>query len=54
MKNGAPGVLREEFEGPWVAWNMVRAVLLTVTLGLLVKATGSRAARVDQPAAPAD
>jgi uncharacterized membrane protein len=43
MKNGDPGALREEFEDPWVAWNVVRAVLLTGALGLLVKATGSRA-----------
>ena len=34
------GTLREEFEDPWVAWNAVRAGLLTVSLGLLVKATG--------------
>lgn len=47
-RGGDPGALREEFEDPWVAWNVVRAVLLTVALGLLVKATGSRAARVDQ------
>ena len=39
--DGDPGALREEFEDPWVAWNVVRAVLLTVSLGLLVKATGS-------------
>ncbi|MET7735062.1 anthrone oxygenase family protein [Streptomyces sp. NPDC005402] len=45
MKNGDPGALREEFEGPWVAWNVVRTVLLTVTLGLLLKAAASRAAR---------
>ncbi|MER6284338.1 DUF1772 domain-containing protein [Streptomyces sviceus] len=46
-RDGDPGALREEFEDPWVAWNVVRAVLLTVTLGLLVKATGSRAAGRD-------
>jgi uncharacterized membrane protein len=46
-RGGDPGALREEFEDPWVAWNAVRAVLLTVTLGLLVKATGSRAAGRD-------
>jgi uncharacterized membrane protein len=44
---GDPGALREEFEDPWVAWNVVRAVLLTVALGLLVKATGSRAVSAD-------
>ena len=43
-RGGDPAALREEFEDPWVAWNVVRAVLLTVTLGFLVKATGSRAA----------
>ncbi|MEU1476008.1 anthrone oxygenase family protein [Streptomyces sp. NPDC005760] len=43
-RDGDPGALREEFEDPWVAWNVVRAVLLTVATGLLVKATGSRAA----------
>ncbi|MFI6442459.1 DUF1772 domain-containing protein [Streptomyces sp. NPDC050759] len=47
MRNGDPGALREEFEDAWVAWNVVRAVLLTVALGLLVKAVGSRAARAD-------
>ncbi|MFJ6387678.1 DUF1772 domain-containing protein [Streptomyces sp. NPDC091972] len=41
--DGDPTALREEFEDPWVAWNVVRAVLLTVATGLLVKATGSRA-----------
>jgi uncharacterized membrane protein len=46
-RDGDPGALRDEFEDPWVAWNVVRALLLTVALGLLVKATGSRAARVD-------
>lgn len=46
MKNGDPGALREEFEDPWVAWNVVRAVLLTVTAGLLVRATGGRVAGV--------
>ncbi|MEU0029957.1 anthrone oxygenase family protein [Streptomyces sp. NPDC006335] len=45
--DGDPGALREEFEDPWVAWNVVRAVLLTVAMGLLVKATGSRATRTD-------
>ena len=45
-KNDSYGALREEFEDPWVAWNVVRTVLLTVALGLLVKATatGGRAA----------
>ena len=45
-RGGDPGALRERFEGPWVAWNVVRAVLLTVALGLLVKATGGRGAGV--------
>ncbi|MET7692437.1 anthrone oxygenase family protein [Streptomyces sp. NPDC005483] len=47
MRNGDPGALRKKFEDPWAAWNAVRAVLLTVTLGLLVKATGSRATPTD-------
>jgi uncharacterized membrane protein len=46
-RTGEPGALREEFEDPWVAWNVVRAVLLTVATGLLVKATGSRATPAD-------
>ncbi|MEU5045957.1 anthrone oxygenase family protein [Streptomyces griseorubiginosus] len=41
---GSYGALREEFEDPWVVWNGVRAGLLTVALGLLVKATGTAAA----------
>ncbi|MGX1369673.1 putative membrane protein [Streptomyces canus] len=35
---GSYGALREEFEDPWVAWNVVRAVLLTVSLGCLTRA----------------
>ncbi|MEU6307813.1 DUF1772 domain-containing protein [Streptomyces chartreusis] len=35
---GAPGALREEFEDPWVAWNVVRAVLSTVAVGCLGRA----------------
>ncbi|MGW4563291.1 anthrone oxygenase family protein [Streptomyces sp. NPDC004561] len=35
---GAPASLREHFEGPWVAWNVVRAVGSTVALGLLTRA----------------
>ena len=46
-RTGGPGALREEFEDPWVAWIVVRAVLLTVATGLLVKATGSRATAAD-------
>jgi uncharacterized membrane protein len=34
-QSGDPGALREEFEDPWVAWNVVRAVLSTVALGCL-------------------
>lgn len=41
-RNGDPGALRDAFEGPRVAWNGVRAVLLTVASGLLVKTTRSR------------
>ncbi|MFJ8631803.1 DUF1772 domain-containing protein [Streptomyces sp. NPDC093568] len=32
---GEPADLREEFEGAWVVWNVVRAVLSTVALGCL-------------------
>ncbi|MFF7752471.1 DUF1772 domain-containing protein [Streptomyces sp. NPDC007971] len=35
---GSPASLREHFEGPWVAWNVVRAVLSTVALGCLTRA----------------
>jgi hypothetical protein len=28
---------REQFEDPWVAWNVVRAVLSTVALGCLAR-----------------
>ncbi|MER6494915.1 DUF1772 domain-containing protein [Streptomyces griseorubiginosus] len=42
--DGSYGALREEFEDPWVVWNGVRAGLLTVALGLLVKATGKAGA----------
>lgn len=37
-ESGDPAALREEFEDPWVAWNVVRAVLSTVALGCLVRA----------------
>lgn len=36
--NDSYGALREEFEDPWVAWNVVRAGLLTVSLGSLTRA----------------
>ncbi|MGW6906594.1 anthrone oxygenase family protein [Streptomyces sp. NPDC054940] len=32
---GDPAALREEFEGPWLAWNALRAVLATVAVGCL-------------------
>ncbi|MFZ3557860.1 DUF1772 domain-containing protein [Streptomyces sp. BH055] len=32
-----PARVREDFEGPWVAWNVVRAVLCTGALGCLVR-----------------
>ncbi|MFF4441943.1 DUF1772 domain-containing protein [Streptomyces sp. NPDC001621] len=35
---GTPASLREHFEGPWVAWNVVRTVLSTVALGCLARA----------------
>ncbi|MFJ3227201.1 DUF1772 domain-containing protein [Streptomyces sp. NPDC086783] len=33
-----PAAVREEFEDPWVAWNVVRALLSTVALGCLARA----------------
>ncbi|EPH45958.1 hypothetical protein STRAU_0995 [Streptomyces aurantiacus JA 4570] len=33
-----PGEVRADFEDVWVAWNVVRAVLSTLALGLLVRA----------------
>ncbi|MEU1040514.1 DUF1772 domain-containing protein [Streptomyces sp. NPDC005551] len=33
-----PAAVREEFEDPWVAWNVVRALLSTLALGCLVRA----------------
>ncbi|MEJ8669565.1 DUF1772 domain-containing protein [Streptomyces sp. MS1.AVA.1] len=35
---GDPTALREEFEDPWLAWNVVRTVLSTVALGCLGRA----------------
>ncbi|MFG1670576.1 DUF1772 domain-containing protein [Streptomyces sp. Y7] len=35
---GDPATLREEFEDPWVAWNVVRTVLSTVAVGFLGRA----------------
>ncbi|MEU9479721.1 anthrone oxygenase family protein [Streptomyces sp. NPDC048191] len=35
---GDPAALREHFEGPWVAWNVVRALGSTLSLGLLSRA----------------
>ncbi|MEU6090652.1 anthrone oxygenase family protein [Streptomyces sp. NPDC047085] len=35
---GNPTSLRDHFEGPWVAWNVARAVGSTVALGLLTRA----------------
>ncbi|WP_425833145.1 DUF1772 domain-containing protein [Streptomyces fractus] len=32
-----PARVRADFEGPWVAWNVVRAVLCTCALGCLVR-----------------
>ncbi|MEV3859331.1 anthrone oxygenase family protein [Streptomyces sp. NPDC050095] len=34
-----PAKVRGDFEDPWVAWNAVRAVLCTVAMGCLVRAT---------------
>ncbi|WP_338697078.1 anthrone oxygenase family protein [Streptomyces sp. Q6] len=33
-----PARVRDRFEGPWVAWNVARAVLCTVATGCLVRA----------------
>jgi uncharacterized membrane protein len=33
-----PAAVREEFEDPWVAWNVVRAVLSTLALACLARA----------------
>lgn len=35
---GDPTILRDHFEGPWVAWNVARAVLSTVAVALLTRA----------------
>ncbi|MCT9077276.1 DUF1772 domain-containing protein [Streptomyces fulvoviolaceus] len=43
-RSGDPGALREEFEGPWVAWNVVRAVLSTVALVCLARGAMRRRA----------
>ncbi len=32
-----PARVRDRFEGPWVAWNVVRAVLCTGALGCLIR-----------------
>lgn len=37
-QSGDPGALREEFEDPWVAWNVVRTVLSTLALACLARA----------------
>ncbi|WP_231905653.1 anthrone oxygenase family protein [Streptomyces davaonensis] len=37
-----PSEIREEFEDPWVAWNVVRTVLSTVALGCLAWAATAR------------
>ncbi|KOG17595.1 DUF1772 domain-containing protein [Streptomyces viridochromogenes] len=34
---GDPAALREEFEDPWLAWNVVRAVLATGAVGFLAR-----------------
>ncbi|MFE9495751.1 anthrone oxygenase family protein [Streptomyces collinus] len=35
---GDPAALRKHFEDPWVAWNVVRAVLSTLALACLARA----------------
>ncbi|MGW0014925.1 anthrone oxygenase family protein [Streptomyces tendae] len=50
---GDPAALRERFENPWVAWNVVRAALSTLATACLATglATQSRPTR-PEPAAP--
>ncbi|NEB62683.1 DUF1772 domain-containing protein [Streptomyces diastaticus] len=50
---GDPAALRERFEDPWVAWNVVRAVLSTVATACLAAGltTWGRAARTAAAAA---
>ncbi|MFF7972863.1 anthrone oxygenase family protein [Streptomyces sp. NPDC007905] len=51
---GSPSSLRLHFEGPWVAWNVVRAVLSTVALGCLTRVpmTGRPTAWLRPPTRP--
>ncbi|WP_324614477.1 hypothetical protein [Streptomyces sp. MMG1121] len=45
---GEPAPLREHFEGPWVAWNVVRAVGSTVAPGFSCRALTVYGGRVRQ------
>lgn len=49
---GNPSELRQDFEGPWVTWNAVRGVLVTVGLGCLA-AAAAVGGRSGDPARPA-
>ncbi|GHE98385.1 membrane protein [Streptomyces longispororuber] len=44
-----PAAVRADFEGPWVAWNAVRAVLCTLAFGLLCRALVAYGAPAAQP-----
>ncbi|TVZ89475.1 DUF1772 domain-containing protein [Streptomyces sp. BK340] len=53
-----PSALREHFEGPWVAWNVARAVGSTAAVALLTRAllvhgrSGQKPGEAAQPSAP--
>ncbi|WP_107452232.1 DUF1772 domain-containing protein [Streptomyces sp. NRRL F-5650] len=49
---GDPAALRERFEDPWVAWNVVRAVLSTVATACLAAGLTSRGRAARTAAAP--
>ncbi|WP_030680665.1 DUF1772 domain-containing protein [Streptomyces sp. NRRL B-1347] len=45
-----PAAVRADFEDPWVAWNIVRAVLCTLAFGLLGRALVLRGRLLGAPA----
>ncbi|BET49799.1 DUF1772 domain-containing protein [Kitasatospora aureofaciens] len=49
---GDPAALRERFEDPWVAWNVVRAALSTLATACLATGLATRS-RPTRPASPA-
>ncbi|MFH8771583.1 DUF1772 domain-containing protein [Streptomyces sp. NPDC017958] len=55
---GDPSALRRHFEGPWVAWNVARAVGSTAAVALLTRAllvvgrSGRNPSGTSQPSAP--